>query len=130
MPHVYAAVDSLEEKPLVGSHQCVALIQRYAGAPHTSHWRAGERVSDNGLIAPGTAIATFVDGRYRSHAHGNHAAFFVRREANCIWVMDQWSGDPLKPRVSSRRICAKGKHSDGSYVDPSNNAEAFSIIEW
>jgi hypothetical protein len=43
--------------------------------------------------------------------------------------MDQWQGDPNKPKVSKRYIRSKGKKEDGTYIDPSNNADAFSIIE-
>ncbi|WP_241269786.1 BPSL0067 family protein [Caballeronia sp. M1242] len=85
---------------------------------------------DTPLIPVGTAIATFVKGEYRSHAHGNHAAFFLRSDGHCIWVMDQWANDEdNKPVVSSRAICRKGRLKNGRYVDPSNNADAFSIIE-
>ncbi|WP_367619329.1 BPSL0067 family protein [Paraburkholderia sp. CHISQ3] len=44
-------------------------------------------------------------------------------------VMDQWTGDTTKPTISSRRICPKGKLENGTYVDPSNNADAYFIVE-
>jgi type VI protein secretion system component Hcp len=45
-------------------------------------------------------------------------------------VMNQWKGDvEHKPTVSMRHIGRKGRNKDGSFVDPSNNAEAFSVIE-
>lgn len=130
MPYQYSEVASLESTPLVGSHQCVALVQRYAAAPApTTTWSEGERVLDATSVPVGTAIATFVNGRYQSHQHSNHAALFMGREGNCIRVMDQWAGDPMKSTVSSRLICPKGKYSNGHFRDPSNNADAFSIIE-
>lgn len=129
MPYTYPDVASLDDTPLVGSHQCVELVQHYAGAPVTGSWREGARALDVVNIPVGTAIATFVNGRYQSHRHGNHAALFMGREGNCIRVMDQWVHDPLKPMVSSRLVGPKGKFNDGSYRDPSNNANAFSIIE-
>lgn len=130
MSYRYAEVADLEDKTLVGSHQCVDLVKHYAGAPATWSWREGERVLDALYIPVGTAIATFVKGKYQSRAHGNHAAMFPRREGNCIWVMDQWANDrDNKPTISSRPICRQGTYRNGTYRDPSNNADAFSIIE-
>ncbi len=43
--------------------------------------------------------------------------------------MDQWKDDESKPEISSRHIRSKGKNKDGSFVDPSNNADAFFVIE-
>lgn len=129
MPYVYSKVDDLDQTDLVGSKQCVALVQHYAKLPHSSTWKEGKRVMGNATIAKGTAIATFVNGKYPSGAHGNHAAFYLSQDAGGIWVMDQWNGDPKKPLVSKRYLIAKGKLNSGGYVDPSNNADAFSIIE-
>jgi hypothetical protein len=129
MSYVYSVVNLLDGTQKIGSKQCVVLVQHYAGAPVTSSWRAGAKVLESTMITPGTAIATFVNDRYQSNERGNHAALFVRREGNCVWVMDQWLDDTSKPLVSTRPICSKGKHKDGSYRDPSNNADAFSIIE-
>jgi hypothetical protein len=80
-------------------------------------------------LSKGTAIATFVDGKYQSLSHGNHAAFFLRQDAGGIWVMDQWSDDKKKPTISSRYLRRKGKDRNGNFVDPSNNADAYSIIK-
>ena len=67
-------VEALAGAPKVGSHQCVALVQLKAGAPLTTSWRQGATVRGQTLLAKGTAIATFVDGRYPGRRHGNHAA--------------------------------------------------------
>jgi hypothetical protein len=43
--------------------------------------------------------------------------------------MDQWAGDAThKSTVSQRLIHFKGKNKRGDYIDPSNNADAFSAI--
>ncbi|MFP5390835.1 MAG: BPSL0067 family protein [Gammaproteobacteria bacterium] len=128
MPYVYADAAKLEKTPKVGSGQCVALVQHYAGLPGTIGWHEGEKVLNNASIKPGTAIATFVKGRYLSHATGNHAAFFLRHGANGFYVMDQWKN---KEDVSERFIpYRKGpKNADGSYYNASNNADAYSVIE-
>jgi hypothetical protein len=81
MPYVYSEVDELDQDPpplpAVGDGSCVALIKHYVpglkGVP-TSAWRAGDNVLDLGAqVKRGTAIATFVKGRYPSQPHGNHA---------------------------------------------------------
>lgn len=129
MSYLYHSVELLEDKPQVGSTQCVALVQHYTAAGHTSTWRAGATVLGNNTVAKGTAIGIFVNGRYPSVPHGNHAALYIRPGPNGFWLMDQWAHDDLKPNISSRYIRSKGKNPDGSYNDPSNNADAFSTIE-
>lgn len=129
MPRVYQNVDNLQDTPLVGTGTCVALVQHYVNVGHTSTWREGEPVRGNQTIRKGTAIATFRNGRYPNLSSGNHAAFYIRQDATGIWVMDQWPNDPRKPRVSMRHIPFRGQNSDGSFVNPSNNGDAVSIIE-
>jgi hypothetical protein len=128
MAYIYREVETLQGEDKVGSEQCVALVQHYAGAPNTGSWKEGKSVFAEGTIVKGTAIATFVNGRYESKSHGNHAALFISADATGIWVMDQWKSDK-KPKISKRHIKKKGTAKDGSFIDPSNNAEAFSVIE-
>lgn len=129
MSYVYSKVSELENTPKVGSRQCVALVQCYAGAPNTTRWKAGNSVMANTNILPGTAIATFIDGQYQNHKTGNHAALYISQDAGGIWVMDQWFSDTTKPTVSKRYIRRKGMRQDGSFADPDNNADAYSVIE-
>lgn len=130
MPYVYSKAESLDMTALVGSHQCVALVQHYAKAPHTAHWRAGKTVKGDMSIPVGTAIATFVDGKYPNLGTGNHAALYLGQAAGGIIVIDQWKGDKKKPTVSKRYIRSKGKWLDSDeFVDPGNNADAFFVIE-
>ena len=70
-----------------------------------------------------------MNGKYADHSTGNHAAFYLSQDAGGIWVMDQWRDDATKPKVSKRHIRKRGKLPKGGYIDPSNNAEAYSIIE-
>jgi hypothetical protein len=129
MSYIYSEVDDLDQSDLVGSHQCVALVQHYTNAHQTSTWKEGEPVKGNMRIKKGTAIATFVNKKYPQRTHGNHAALYFSQDAGGIWVIDQWKGDPNKPKVSKRYLLSKGKRKDGTYIDSSNNADAFSIIE-
>lgn len=80
------------------------------------------------MIRKGTAIATFKNGRYPNQKHGNYAAFFLRQAINGIYVMDQWN-DKKKPRISERLLESQGTNKDGSFKNPSDNADAFFVIE-
>lgn len=128
MSYVYPKAKDLDGKSVIGTHQCVALVQEYAGAPLTSSWRQGEAVLGNKTLKAGTAIATFVEGRYANRAHGNHAALYVSQVANGIVVADQWKA-PKKTLISVRVIRSLGRDKKGKFVTPSNNADAFFVIE-
>lgn len=129
MTYIYAKVDDLENTDKVGTKECVVLLQHYANLPPTKLWKEGIAVCGNLTISKGTAIATFVGGKYKSATTGNHAAFYISQDAAGIWVMDQWANDATKPKVSKRYIRKKGKLANGTYPDPSNNADAYSVIE-
>lgn len=129
MSYVYSKVNDLDGTEKVGSKQCVALLQHYAKVPATSSWKMGVLVFGNRSLLKGTAIATFVNGKYESLSTGNHAAFYVSQDTKGIWIMDQWKSDTSKPKVSMRHIRPKGKAKNGTYLDPSNNADAFSVVE-
>jgi hypothetical protein len=128
MSYVYAEVDHLDGQALVGTAQCVVLVQSYTEAPRAADWKQGVSVRGHLLLPKGTAIATFEDGVYKNHAHGNHAAFYLGQDPGGIRVMDQWRGAD-KPRVSTHYLRFKGVATDGSWLDASNNGDAFSVIE-
>ena len=128
MSYVYSKAASLKGKPVVGSRQCVALVQEYAKAPTTPHWRQGEAVVGNTSLRAGTAIATFENGRYPSRPHGNHASLYLRQGINGIYVADQWKAAG-KAKISMRLLTSLGKDKEGNFNQPSNNADAFFVIE-
>jgi hypothetical protein len=70
-----------------------------------------------------------VDGKYPNKSSGNHAALYISQDASGIWVMDQWKDNDSKPKVSRRLLTFKGVLKSGAYRDPSNNGDAFSVIE-
>lgn len=109
----------LKSKRPIGSGQCVELVQQASNAPHTSAWREGDRVLGNTNIPIGTAIATFINGRYLNKPHGNHAAIYMGQDKNGIKVIDQWKGQIPHQRVI--RTNNKGAIA-------SNQAELFSVI--
>ncbi|GGO67767.1 BPSL0067 family protein [Bowmanella pacifica] len=125
-PFIYTKVDSLEGKPKVFGGECAGLVQWHTKVGKADTWREGIKVKGNASqISKGTAVATFVDGRYPNLPHGNHAALYLSQDGTGIWVMDQWS---TKPAISKRKMLFKGLNADGSYKDPSNNGDALSVI--
>lgn len=135
MPFIYPNANTLGNSPKVGTTDCVALVQFYAKVPNHRAWREGERVLDNPKMRLGTAIATFVNGRYPDHKTGQHAAFFLRHGAKGtgFWVMDQWKdkkGRPSRP-VMARFIDSRHirQNANGTWWNASDNADAFSVIE-
>ena len=105
----------------VGTGECVAFVQKATGAPPTKEWTEGDKVKDVCLtLATGTAVATFVNGKYPNHSSGNHAAIFVKGDAKGIDVWDQWRGHP----VQRRHILFRYGKGSGS-----NDASAFSVIK-
>lgn len=129
MPYVYSEVDDLDGIEKVGSKQCVALLQHYVNLRQTALWKEGKSVMGEISIVKGTAIATFVGGKYQSLSTGNHAAFYISQDSSGIWVLDQWKSDKEKPRVSIHHIKKKGKFASGTFIDPSKNADAYSVVE-
>ncbi|MBA5605728.1 BPSL0067 family protein [Duganella sp. FT3S] len=128
MSCVYPKAAELKDKPVVGSHQCVALVQEYAGAPTTANWRQGDAVVGNAMLKSGTAIATFVNGRYANHRHGNHAALYIKQGIGGIYIADQWKA-ASKTKISVRLIRSQGKDAKGNFIHASDNADAFFVIE-
>lgn len=137
MPFVYRDVEKLWRQPLAGSGTCVDIIKGYVpglkGLPTTA-WRAGVNVIEAGIkVEKGTAIATFVKGRYPGQDHDNHAAIVLKVMASGIWVMDQWKGDSRRAWIERRLIRIPPPHQqrnkDGSFMRPSDNALAFYVIE-
>jgi hypothetical protein len=128
MPYVYAEARKLDGQPKVGDFECVALIRHYTNAPPAASWREGDKVLGNKNLAPGTAIATFVKGRWPGLPRGNHSAFYLGQVSNGIYVIDQW---PAKGKefISKRFIYVKKVYADGTYETPSDNAAAFSVIK-
>lgn len=111
-----------------GNTECVEFIKQTLAAPATAIWREGAKVTrlaagEKDPIAKGTAIATFVNGRYPQHgSRGKHAAIYLGQNEHGIQVVDQWRKQGV---VKPRTIYWHSK-----VADLSNNGNAFSVIEW
>lgn len=129
MPHVYKDARLLDGKPKLGDFECVYLVKLFTGLGWTGSWREGEKVVGNKNIAIGTAIATFVDGKWPGLPTGNHSGFYMGQVSNGIYILDQWPNMDTKPVISKRFIYRQGKDKNERYIRPTENADAFSIIE-
>jgi hypothetical protein len=114
-------------RPSYGSGQCVALVMELARMPvGVGGWRPGARVRDVD-IPVGAAIATFdSQGRYPNWDHGNHAAIFLSKDANGIWVLDQYKdrrGNKIPPHASYYKF--NNPQSDGTLT---RNADTYYTI--
>ncbi len=133
MPYRLPNAEALINTPQVGDAECVALIKiKVPGliGIGTINWKAGEPVKSLPNLARGTAIATFVNGRYPQQGNtGNHACIFLSHSGAGIWVLDQYrnSGKIIRRHIGIPREHAQ--NPDGSWQNASNNALAFSVIE-
>jgi hypothetical protein len=128
MPYRYPAARSLDKQPKVGDFECVTLIRHYTNAPPANMWRQGAKVLGNKDLSPGTAIANFENGRWPGRSRGNHAAFYLGQVSDGIYIVDQWPS-PEKAKISIRFIRKQRQNPDGAYANPSDNADAFWVIE-
>jgi hypothetical protein len=124
MPHLFQnqdtiTIETIIGKDLVKTGECVALVQAYSNVGHTSTWVEGAKITTTSYPSKGTAIATFVNGKYPNASTGNHAAFFYAMTENGMEVVDQYKS--LKA-VQKRTIRFTGKGG-------SNDAGAFSVIK-
>ncbi|MDF0605992.1 BPSL0067 family protein [Neisseriaceae bacterium TC5R-5] len=128
MSYVCTNYATLENTNMVGTHQCVDLVKLKCGAPQTALWKKGVVVKGTPNITPGTAIATLHGGSYANNSTGNHAAIYVDQDASGIYVLDQWNNKP-GGKITKRKLPFKGFNKDGKPIDPSNNGDAFWVIE-
>lgn len=122
---VLSAVDKNKHVPVVANGQCVRLIQAWCGAPApASSWKQGEKVKGATSLRQGTAIATFIDGNYPNHSHGNHAAIYVSQSVRGIVVIDQWAGAKgLERGINTREILFRG------HGVASNDGDTYYVVE-
>lgn len=126
MPYKIENPEQSEEKAYAnkdGNTECVEFVRQTLNLPHTSLWKEGKKVTKGDLtIMKGTAIATFVDGKYPQTGNtGKHAAVYLGQDETGIIVLDQWRN---QGKVKKRTIPFKPRRSGLS-----NDGNAFSVIE-
>jgi len=132
MPYRLSNAADLDRDPLIGDGECVTLIKMKVPGLigiSTLNWKEGQPVKDLPGLARGTAIATFVNGRFPPGSTGKHACIFLAHAGAGLWVIDQYrrSGTIIKRHIGIPREHLQ--RPDGSWPDASNNALAFSVIE-
>lgn len=113
----------LMTEPVTSQGSVFSLVEKFTLAVPTSQWKEGARVKGNYALRIGTAIATFINGRYPSYATGNHAAFYCGQDASGIWVVDQSNHFQ---KIRKRKIFFKGNVGGIRRV---NDGDAYSVIE-
>lgn len=126
MEHVFEGAPALQRHKIVADGSCVKLIQAYTEVGFTRRWRSGAAVLNNKMLRPGTAIATFEQGRWPLRGDRKHAAFFLRHGSDGFWVIDQYAG---RKWVESRyiKVASEADRAKSTY-SPSNDAAKFSVI--
>ncbi len=116
----------LSSGPDAGSHECVALVKHAVpGIGSAKDWKEGEKIKgpDDPPLAPGTAIATFKDGKYQNNNTGNHAAIVIgpgeQNGKKGYWVLDQH-----KNKEAGRMFFAFESNSK----NPTSRMENYSVI--
>ena len=109
----------------VGNTECVEFVRQATKALPTTHWKPGTNVSRAvpGSIVPGTAIATFVNGKYPTDRLGKHAAIYLSHDKNSIQVLDQWNE---QGKVEKRQIRFNNNRPGATRSDEGN---WFYVIE-
>ena len=126
MPYILPKPESYDGKSFLnqkGNAECVEFLRQALHLPPTALWLEGKKVTKGDLtIASGTAIATFVGGKYpQTGASGMHAAVYLDQNEVGLVVLDQWRA---QGKVLKRTI--KFKPSSASL---SNDGNAFSVVE-
>ncbi|CAN5868555.1 hypothetical protein BH11PLA1_BH11PLA1_15050 [soil metagenome] len=132
MPFI-ASLDAVNRTTAtVGNGHCVKLVQALLPAIGTTPmWRPGAAVASG--LAAGTAIATFVKGKYENDAihHRSHAAIYLRHVGTNIEVFDQYIGKaPSKRTIGARGAdnCTTPK-GNPKFCFWTNDADRYFVIE-
>jgi len=110
--------------PITEQTECVAFLQAtISGIGSTTGWTEGSKISkDSTGIKSGTAIATFVNGKYPGPGKDKHAAIYLGQNETGLQVLDQWATQgEVKPRTIRFNVTPSTKIQ--------NNGNCYSIIE-
>ncbi|QYF94210.1 BPSL0067 family protein [Massilia sp. PAMC28688] len=132
MGYILHDADSWIGEPQVGDKECVALIKVLVPGLMqigTMNWKQGAHVKSTPNLLRGTAIATFVNGRYPKGPVPKHACIFLAQAGAGIWVMDQYQRSVTIIRRLIQVPRDNVRSADGSWPQANNNAQAFYVIE-
>ena len=110
--------------PGVAGTQCVSFLKATIPAlsgKTTLMWIKGDDVTKGTDLDSGTAIATFVNGKY-PQSGARHAAVYLSQNEVGIQVLDQWA---TQGKVLKRTI----RWTPLKQGDIVNDANAFSVIK-
>lgn len=113
--------------PVTGETECVAFLQaKLDGIGPTTGWVEGDKIRKltDGEAVPkaGTAIATFVSGKYPGPGKKKHAAIYLGQDKDGIQVLDQWASQgKVLPRTIRWKVTAA--------TTIQNDGNKYSIIE-
>ena len=109
------------------SRECVALVKHFLPeVGRAANWRQGTKINgyNDPPLEPGTAIATFHNGKYQNNATGNHAAIFLKYDEEDgkkgIRVLEQYNTHTPKERLIPFDSLVS--------QSPSNHASSYSVI--
>jgi hypothetical protein len=110
--------------PITKKTECVAFVQEVLPrVPSTASWKEGKKITQgDGLVPAGTAIATFVDGKYPGPGKDKHAAIYLGQDPTGIQVLDQWAS---QGKVLKRTI--RWNVPEGTRIQ--NDGTKYSVIE-
>jgi len=109
--------------------QCAWLVRALLEAPPASTWFAGEQLTPDNIddLPLGTAIATFVNGKYPNANTGQHAAFFMGKTKEGFKILEQYQG--LK-QIKVREVMWNPNPNNPLSRSLSNQAKAYSVVNW
>lgn len=139
---VYPQPCNLPGQPLAGEGylkgQCVQLVRKHlVGLRDTSTWRFEDTpILELSNFKPGTVVGNQKNGKWPAMPHGNHVGIFLRygtwdsvkKKYSGFYIIEQFVSQEVE-QIQVRFLPDKGKHPDGSFKDPSNNATAFFALK-
>jgi len=110
--------------PMTQKTECVAFVQATnLAVPVSTAWTEGVRITKGvKAVAAGTAIATFVGGKYPGPGKDKHAAIYLGQDDLGIQVLDQWA---KQGKVLKRTI--RWVVDEGTKIQ--NDGTKYSVIE-
>lgn len=122
----YSRVANPNDQGKAGSRQFGALGKFLSpGMPHTGRWIKSEADRDR-LFWANIARVTPIEPRSADGSEQHQDSYILQRDPDGCWFLDQWKQDSAG---MVRPISAPATKRDGSWRQPSENADTYFIIE-